>query len=351
MLDPVAYRRAEALARQFAPSWRTEQMHHPYVFAHAGFPIRVESLQDLRQLTDTMQEDRFDAYMQELGGLSDADAWRFVLALRSYAYWFAGTFHAISVRLPLSTMLAHFALWTKIRAWPRHKTILEIGPGCGYLAFFLEEFEHYMQIETTESFYLMQALINDHCFTSRRVVELGGIVDTGFASDIAVPDASNATVTVSEPAPVSHVPWWAAARVREQFDIITSNANLNEFTPDAFKMYAALMARCLKPDGALIVQCFGGGPNDPNAIIAHLNSLGLKTAFVTNGGHAPGGKFFVLPNGLLVKDGCPTNEASIYAIGAAPRRVYTAAEIGDMVTRALGGASTFETISGAKAIA
>src|SRR5690349_19375336 len=72
MLDQVQYRLAENVAKQQLPTWRIAQRHTLEVFEKAGFPVRVNSLADLRPLIDTMQENRFDSYMRELGGLTPA---------------------------------------------------------------------------------------------------------------------------------------------------------------------------------------------------------------------------------------------------------------------------------------
>jgi hypothetical protein len=300
-MDIAHYRRAETAAHQALRNWRQGQSMLPIVFERVGFPVRVESVADLAPLTDTMQEGRFALYMTELGGLSSADEvpW-LVSALVDYARFYAATFHAREVVLPLSTMMAHQALAIKLRPWiNQNSRVLEIGAGCGYLPFFIKDrVRAYHQIETTESFYMLQHLVNAWCYRDR-------LQEAAFDSPPASvepltpsPSGESPSVMLDESEPgCAHWPWWLAGAPRGPFDVITSNANLSEMTDNALLGYADLIKRTLAPEGAFIVQCFGGGHENTTAqrMFDVLAGVGLKALFIA--GRSP----LVVGNGVFVR--------------------------------------------------
>lgn len=323
-MDSPLYRRSETIARQFAPTWRVEQAHVPVTFGRVGFPTRVESIADLRQLVNTMQEGRFDDYMAELGGLSgiDPDLMLLVIALSDWARWFCKTFHTNTCSLPFDTMIAHLSLYTKLRAWPESASILEIGPGCGYLAFFLKQhppLKTYAQIEVCESFYLMQASVNDWCF--RDVHELAAIED---------PVERDHDANVFPGGPVCrHYPWWELGAIHDTFDIITANACLNEMTPQAFAHYVEIIGKSLRPTGAVMAQCIGGGALTYDHIVNGFREIGLTPKFAANHGVFGKGKSFAVPMAVFTRDGVGL-PPELFAVSTG-RRAYSAQEIADLV--------------------
>ncbi len=332
MIDPVHYRRSETLARQFAQTWRVEQAHHPHIFTYTGQPIRVESISDLRQLVDTMQEGRFDAYMRELGGLSEERLEELVKALTSWAHWFSRTFDIKTFSLPMSTMIAHQAIYHKVSG-VRHEDILEIGPGCGYLSFFLcqePDLRSYTQIETCESFYLLQALVNDHCFPGRTAQHAA--IDSEPFTD---PPTGECVTIASDP--ICHqIPWWQLdlANYMRQFDVVTSNANITEFTETALVQYLKMIKDRLKPDGVLVVQCYGAGTLEPKKCMDLIDKAGLQFATVDKARlshyRSP------VENGLFTHKGNRADYSRVFwRPDGKPRKSYTQAEIVERVRERL----------------
>src|SRR5687768_3314220 len=113
MLDAIAYRASETSARRSIASWRLSNVHDPYVFQNVGFPVRADSVLDLAQILDTMQEGRFDSYVGELGGLTEEEVEEFIGACLDYIDFYALTFQRPSVIVPLSTLMAHFVIYRK----------------------------------------------------------------------------------------------------------------------------------------------------------------------------------------------------------------------------------------------
>ena len=268
MLDIYSYRASESLAKQNIPSWRLSQTHTVDHFERIGFPVRVATPQELVQLLDTMQENRFDAYMDEIGGLDENDLDLVIKACRDFVNFQLIYFPNSRPIVPLSTIMSTFALYDKLRnAVPNFRSVLEVGAGCGYLSFMLKyhkSLEDYSQTEACESFYLLQNFVNCHVFGA------------GFREHAFLPSGAAAQNTFSSPRPdlevspaapwpmptkiCHHYPWWRLGDLAEagpKFQLVTSNANLQEFSEAALVDYLALFSKCLAPDGAFVVQCTG----------------------------------------------------------------------------------------------
>jgi hypothetical protein len=316
-MDIGSYRLNERLANASIPSWRLKAIHGAHVFASAGFPMHIESTDELLNLLDTMQENRFDSFINELGGLDDAEQAAFVEALADYCLFFRINFPGKEALMPLSTMIAHFTLAKKLRGLGARR-ILEIGPGCGYLSFFLKDWnglEKYCQIETAESFYLLQNLVNKYVFGH----QFRECAQGDWAGQAASPIVSTAAfqgahveisqrIALSLPARCWHYPWWRLGELVEQrFDVVTSNANLNEFSRGAFDQYVWLIDRVLAPEGCMLVQCPGGGPLPMDYIFQQLLSIRLMPVAIVDGNaDALGGPTFALPNILFVREKHPS---------------------------------------------
>jgi hypothetical protein len=268
MIDPATYRASELLAKSMSPHWRIAQTHNLDHFERAGFPVRISSVREIGPIVDSMQENRFDSYMQELDGLTKEehalalagcrDAVRFQLAFLP---------HRPPV-LPLSTLFSVLVLYKKLRGIrPDFRTLLEIGPGCGYLSFVLRHhsaLESYSQIEACESFYILQNLVNLHCFghlcDDRALPHENTQAIDVFAAEGPVLEFSNKLQLSGINPRSTHYPWWRLGEIishQRQFDIVSSNANLLEFNRTALDDYLSLIQRVMSPEGALLVQCTG----------------------------------------------------------------------------------------------
>jgi SAM-dependent methyltransferase len=316
-MDIGSYRLNERLAKAAIPSWRLKAIHGAHVFANAGFPLQVESTDELCNLLDTMQEGRFAQFQAELGGFGAQDEADFVNALVDFCLFFRTHFSGRQAPLPLSTMIAHLLLAKKLRGL-RARRILEIGPGCGYLSFFLKShlgLENYTQIETTESFYILQNLVNKHVF-GHRFRECAQGDWSQLAAAPLLDSAANqraAYIEVSQRLGLEtseicrHYPWWRLGELTGQrFDVVTSNANLNEFTQGAFLQYVWLIDRVLARDGVLLVQDIGGGPLPLDFIVQRLLEIRLVPAVIVNpGALSAAGPAFGLSNFLFVREQHP----------------------------------------------
>lgn len=313
-MDIGSYRLNERLASAALPSWRIKSFQNPHVFQAAGFPVRVDCTDELVGILDTMQENLFSPFMKELGGLNDQDLATLIDALVDYCAFFRTNFSGRDAPLPLSTMIAHLALSKKLRGLGRPYRILEIGPGCGYLSFFLRnwsDLEDYAQVETTESFYLLQNLVNKHVFRHRfrdhAQTEVEGAASP-ITAQIGMPDTEiSPRVPLNMRTVCRHFPWWRLGQVaKERFSIVTTNATLNEFSEAALRQYIWLIDQCLALDGCLLVQCYGGGPGSLENILRSLFAIRLApVTLVLQANTLIGEKFFAKSNLLFVRDRHP----------------------------------------------
>lgn len=333
MLDSVQYRLSEHIAKQRLPTWRIAQRHALEVFERAGFPVRVESLSDLRPLIDTMQENRFDSYMRELGGLTPALVALLVGALREIGLFQLRYMNSQEIIVPFSTVISALAIYHKISMLkPDFRNVLELGPGCGYTMLFFAQhpgLENYSSVEACESFYLLQSLLGTHVFGSRfrEYAAMAGepprpewhAAAPSHASEYEHLNTLDLSGMRRHREVCSHYPWWRIpdlAACGRKFDVVTSNANLNEFSINALSEYLALSREVLADDGIFFFQCPGWN-HDGRDVMKYLYEAGFAPLFLAGGKvelqlAGPGGgvqrsihQEFTVPNGVLVKRGHP----------------------------------------------
>ena len=265
MLEISDYRLGEQLGRSTISNWRIAETHLVDHFIRVGFPVRIESRHEVGQLLDTMQEKRFERFMGELGGLTAAEADSLADALVSAVKFQMAHLPRRKPCVPFSTMLSSLVLYKKIVGFkPDVESVLEVGPGCGYLSFFLAQhntLKDYSQVEACESFYLLQSMVNSYLFGA----EFRDLAVTP-AADRALHihrDLEQPVILTDEEVPASrcyHYPWWTLGKLHERvgmYDVVTSNANLNEFTRNALYEYLTIFSRVMKNDGIFLIQCTG----------------------------------------------------------------------------------------------
>lgn len=317
MLDAVAYRANETNAKRGIADWRLSNINDPYIFQNQGFPVRADSFLDLAQILDTMQEDRFDYYMEELGGFTDQDLNFFVSVCLDFVDFYHSVFQRERVVLPLSTIIAHFVIYKKLSGYaPQFSRLLEIGPGCGYLSFFLRDHRallDYTQIESTESFYLLQSHINSYVFGSsfdEHALSKQSSNDHGayypklkWHNPFHYEDQK--IIRLSRSTVCNHYPWWRIGEVaNRKYEIVSSNANLNEFSREALFQYLSLIREVLVDDGVIIAQCLGGGPPSYDTIFSHMKEAGFVPIALVQIDNVPG-RIFVVSNGIFVGEKHP----------------------------------------------
>jgi hypothetical protein len=329
-MDIASYRLSESLGYQSVRCLRHIGIHGTgsHMIGHA-FPYRLNSVDELVVLLDHMHENRFDAFVSELGGLSDQAMDDLVGALVDYADFFLANFAPSDIPMPLSGMISQYAIARKLRGIPSRGTVLEIGPGTGLLSFFLSKdtsIKRYDSVEVMESFYLMQHFVNRHVYgsgfrdraqTDASRPGFGGIAyDRMRAAGPGILDNDELpqTLSVTRRVRAEHFPWWQLEEVAERrYDVVMSNANLTEMNLTALKYYAALAASVVKPEGVFWAQCLGGGEIPPatalkTVIGAGFAPLAMIPTQLDGAGSLPGGKQMALFNVVFLPRGHPRFE-------------------------------------------
>jgi len=274
MIDIEEYRLRETMAINSFSSWRTRQPYALPTFEKFGFPSKYENLSRLRQFIDTFQEGRFESYVDEDKGITkDEEELLIAVILRNLRFQ-EFTFSGKKQIVPFDNAMSALKIFSRIfNIMPSCKKILEIGPGAGFLAQFLffSNIETYVAIEACEVLYLLQDLQFSYLF-EKKFKQC--VIDEECGNEILLPVFPKTGIEPklfgneyeiekqkSNPRFI-HIPWWKIGKIINEnmkFDIITSNANLTEFSVQALNSYIYLMNKCLKDDGVLIVCCFGGG--------------------------------------------------------------------------------------------
>ncbi|MDF1792275.1 MAG: hypothetical protein P1U88_10220, partial [Thalassobaculaceae bacterium] len=270
MIDPTTYNEAEARGFRSISNWVWQSMMTTSALEPSSFPMRIQSVRDLRPLLDSMHQSRFAKFVAELKGVSEQEIDEIVAGIARFARFYVRTFHDGTVPLPMNTMLSSYLVSRKLRALPQRGSMLEIGPGAGYLAFFTgaeHGFATRTQIEVTQSLYLMQALVNGLLF-EERYQDLA-VTDENAAALGTLTDGMRIRNSAYEQTPTLHwrpdpamvqVPWWRiddALNGSTTYDVIVANANLYEMTFGAFAYYFENFRHCLAPHGAVLLQDLG----------------------------------------------------------------------------------------------
>lgn len=312
MLDIAAYDRMEREAMIETGDWATISLMSPAFFSSQGFPVRVETLAELRFVMDAMSRADSGPMLQEMRGLREddleaiADAVRLFLKVHNLV---AGPRRA---RIPVGQLLYAYLVYRKLKAFPRHSTILEIGPGEGYVSFFLcqdTEFTHYASVEVTQSLYALQTAVNAISFGD--TVRNAAYQAADYEPLKLKPSDSTRDVEqlmINPPATYRAVqyPWWKADQALDRtYDVIMSNENMCEMPSEAFDYYVARATGALSENGVFMIHGIGKtlGPEVLDDRLSILKRHGFR-AYIQEGHFLAGGLAHT-PNLVLVREGNP----------------------------------------------
>lgn len=355
-MDIATYDHSEALARSNLASWQTLQVFRPLLFEMSGFPTRVRHFGEVRPLLTGMHgSNRILPMQHELGGLQDEDLGKIVAAVTRYLDWFQSQFGDDIVPLPMADILAGYLAYTKLTGIVCGR-VLEVGPGYGCLALFLCDdptVRSYDMIEITQALYVIQSGLCSHTYGKAfRNHALAPIFEGDQGRLAAWPDGARPSfVRLKREFRCSLYPWWQThLPMAQQYDVVMSNANLAEFSPEALQYYLRRWKDALSEAGYLIVQDIGSNLHTSvDRVLKALDEHGYR-ALVKCVGNTDG-KYFFLWNLMLVTPAHPDYSTArsvlepmvLVADNAAVRKVYgldrpkgrrmTAAEIYAQVPR------------------
>ncbi len=293
-LDFSTYRFYEKIAKSQLPNWRIQALFNLDVFQKTGFPIRIESNLELRTIIDTMQEERFEPILNELHGLSEEEYERYLNALESNVRLQLQMYPHLEPLPPFDAMLHALLVNLRLESLkPEFKSLLEIGPGCGYNSFYLKDkntLENYSVTDACESFYLLQNQVNQYCFGNNYEQKVpldlnynGPEINRKLGlSDITLTeiDDHSCNIVNNNVIKCSHYPWWQLGNLYDNestFDIVMSNSNLLEFSKGALVYYLDFIHKKLDSNGYFTV--IGSGYYATIEEFEQLNEFIYKAGF------------------------------------------------------------------------
>jgi hypothetical protein len=247
VLDVETYDAAESAAAEAYPN-RILQAFYPEMFATVGYPGRVGSVRQLWRYIDVMHETRTEFNTEHL--LHGLTAEEFELFKRVTRLVDEHAARQFGIRAhPTAALLRaiHVLRLIKIVTGSARPTVLEVGPGCGYLAMLLimEGFP-YVGTDVVQAFYLYQ-----HQMLSLVAKDL---------RELVVENHNILTVDQPEAGTAIHIPWWkwvtlTPERISLSAGIMTSNHVLCEMHPSSMAYLAVVGRKILSnyPGGGKVV--------------------------------------------------------------------------------------------------
>jgi hypothetical protein len=247
LLDVETYDAAEAEAAD-RYSNRIVQAFYPEMFQTLGYPMRVKRAEQLWRYIDVMHETRTHHNIEVL--LQGMTTDEFDLYKRVVKIVDEHASKHFNMRAhPTAALLRaiHALRLIKILTGDARPTVLEVGPGCGYLAMLLVmEGYPYIGTEVVQAFYLYQNHMLSHVTTDLR--------------ELAAEDGDILTVAQPKPGTAIHIPWWkwitlSPEKINLSAGIMTSNHVMCEMHPSSMAYMAVVGHRMLSnpPGGGKFV--------------------------------------------------------------------------------------------------
>ena len=182
------YEEAEKFGRRAVPNSAIAAFT-PEVFQHIGYPHRIAHSQELWRYHDVMQDGRLEQNLL-LAGRSMDDELDLVGSAADAIIRFTETnfgFRSAGKDMLSRAVYQYSLLRESLNGLPRPWTVLELGPGCGYLGVLLGLGGHsYIAIEASQAFWVYQSALLRFVFA--------GEYSDGLRSE--------------EELRIRHVPWW-----------------------------------------------------------------------------------------------------------------------------------------------
>jgi len=250
------YAAAERLGRARVPN-AAIQAFGLEAFSALGYPSRIEHSGELWRYHDVMQDGRFSRNLRLIGEPSAevlAVAQRAIDAVVSFS---ESRFQFKSAAKDmLSRAIYQFQLISnELKATPRPWSILEIGPGCGYLGLLVGlAGDRYTAVEASQAFYVYQS-------TLYRDV---------FGDDYQ--DGLEHTATSR----IGHLPWWELCRESSRlpaFTAATANHMLSEMNPSGLAFLFGKLYTTQSSQFRVIAESLGSQPiNTYGSVVQNISN-------------------------------------------------------------------------------
>jgi hypothetical protein len=252
LLDVSTYDSAEAAAADRFSN-RIVQAFYPEMFQTLGYPMRVKTAEQLWRYIDVMHETRTHHNIEVL--LQGLTAEEFELYKRVTKIVDEHATKNFKIRAhPTAALLRaiHALRLIKIVTGDARPTVLEVGPGCGYLAMLLVmEGYPYIGTEVVQAFYLYQNHMLSHVASELR--------------ELAAEDGDILTIDQPKPGTAIHIPWWkwvtlTPEKIKLSAGVMTSNHVMCEMHPSSMAYMAVVGHRVLSNppgDGKFVFENWG----------------------------------------------------------------------------------------------
>ena len=217
---------------------RIVQAFYPEMFATLGYPSRVKSVDQLWRYIDVMHETRTLHNIEYLlRGLTTEEFGLFKRVTRMVDEFAQRQFGFRAHPTAALLRAIHVLRLIKIVTGNERPTVLEVGPGCGYLGMLLVmEGYPYVGTDVVQAFYLYQSHMLSLAATNFR--ELAG--EEGDILSLEQP----------KPGTAIHIPWWkwvtlTPEKVKLSAGIMTSNHVMCEMHQSSMAYMAVIGNRIL----------------------------------------------------------------------------------------------------------
>jgi len=257
------YDDAELEGRTRVPNWAISAFSLE-VFESIGYPHRIRLARELWRYHDVMQDNRLDWNLALIGTSMDSETELIHRAAKAIANFSLSHFGFASTGVDmLSRAVYQFSLISDtLRAKQKPWTILEVGPGCGYLGLLLGLCGHrYIALEASQAFRIYQsALFSD-------------VFGVEYADGLTQRDGR-----------VSHLTWWdfcAEGSSLPRLTLATANHMLTEMNRMALEHLARKLAASQEVGFQILAEDSGFCKfNDEDHTWMRLASVGFANAEV-----------------------------------------------------------------------
>jgi len=235
-----AYNSAEQIGRCQVPNIAI-QAFGLEVFSSVGYPFRISQASELWRYHDVMQHGRFS---RNLGLIGEPSAEVLAVAQRAIDAVVSFSESRFQFKSAAKDMLSraiyqYQLISNELKATPRPWSILEIGPGCGYLGLLVGlAGDRYTAVEASQAFYVYQS-------TLFRDV---------FGDDYQ--DGLEHTATSR----LGHLPWWELCRESSRlpaFTAATANHMLSEMNPNGLAFLFGKLYKTQSSQFKVIAESLG----------------------------------------------------------------------------------------------
>ena len=257
----------KVLCNSYVEAFQTE------VFTRLGYPTRIAGEDELWKYINSQHESLFDVWFNEmLEGITQEELGMLAeLLQRTARFTKEDLRRSVLPRGPLLHSL-HMVRHIRYMFGNDRPTILEFGPGSGYLGALLLMLGYpYAGTDVTQAYYLYQNRLWNH-ITGGRVREAG--ID-GTAAEL---------LSSMSPGVAVHIPWWEFAKLRPEtmpaLDCVTANHMVCEmhYYSRKFSMLLSNVALQRSParHRSFIFQGWGlSGPEDRAVANRHFYDFGF----------------------------------------------------------------------------